>query len=79
MLKMLIKQRASRTTESSADTKLVRISCLVDVCGPWSSARELCLIPSQPSFRSCAISLNDQTSQNINNKTNATARILIVK
>lgn len=45
------------TTESSADTRLVRISCLADTCGTRSSVRELVLIPSHPDFLICAIPL----------------------
>lgn len=39
-----------RTTESSADTRLVRISCLADTSGTCGSPRELVLMPSHASF-----------------------------
>lgn len=39
-----------RTTESRADTRLVRISCRADATGTWRSPRELVLMPSHASF-----------------------------
>lgn len=39
-----------RTTESRADTRLVRISCLADTSGAGGSARALVRMPSHVSF-----------------------------
>lgn len=39
-----------RTTESRADTRLVRISCLADASGPCGSPREFVRTPSLVSF-----------------------------